>query len=130
MMSIFSGIIDTLVRFATAVVYFLVLFPRIDYGLLPAPFAMNDSGYVAFYSMIFVDIQYNSPVLLTTVSILLCDHWVRKLARDESTAMQPIARDHFNSALRLPTVQNMVEQRLDFLDWRSTKERQQRGRGE
>eukprot|EP00760_Papus_ankaliazontas_P006646 PhM_4_TR13120/c0_g1_i1/m.1791 len=73
-----NGVSLTIARFIKAMFAISVFFARLDMDLLPEQFMFLDLGYWSFYSMLFVDEEYNNPIALTFTSILTAEWAVRR----------------------------------------------------
>jgi hypothetical protein len=132
--SIFSTVIGTIAaaiatvtRLAKGFGLVIFLFPRIDYGLLPAQFALLDKGFLIFWSMLLADHAHTSPIVLSFAAILLTDAHLRKLQRPSTTSKtaagaeeeEPppllVHRESLSGITRMPNLNNMVRQRLSLL---------------
>ena len=73
--SIFVGIGLSLARFIVAVLLLLLNFVRLDHPLLPPHYSKFDSGYSSYLSMLWLDHQYNNPIV--RVFLNFCEREVK-----------------------------------------------------
>ena len=117
-MSLVNGVIETIVRWFEAIFSITVLFARLDMDLFPKALLWLDMGYWAYYSMLFVDEEYNNPIFLTAASCFLTELLIHR----EFKAGVQSKPTQFGGAevIQLPHIRNILRIRLRAMMGEST----------
>eukprot|EP01114_Cavostelium_apophysatum_P004013 TRINITY_DN14150_c0_g1_i1.p1 TRINITY_DN14150_c0_g1~~TRINITY_DN14150_c0_g1_i1.p1 ORF type:complete len:616 (+),score=67.59 TRINITY_DN14150_c0_g1_i1:134-1981(+) len=111
--STLTGIMVCISRLASAFLWMMLMFARLDVPLLTKQFEHFDSSYGSYVSMLLMDHQYNNPVAITFREILWEE--ARKEIRSSYTFLR--ARNRWHLALFLhkyPQLRGQRKHRLDI----------------
>jgi hypothetical protein len=88
-LGVFSGLFDSIWRWIMGLVYFSVLFPRLDVSIYPSSMTGNDGSYAGFHAVLIAESKNGNPIFLMFSSLIWTNWQLKKCTEAGVNAVIP-----------------------------------------